>query len=104
MHGEEAVAVGGKKGNRTESTDYTGRSIRKFPIVAVPGFTSVTEPNQRMRYLLPILLLFLSVFYQTNNLGSRFFLFKYTSNLQYRIKIYPGDLHIYIVLDFYYLN
>ena len=51
--------VGGKKGNRTEPTDYTGRSLRKFPIVAVPGFTSVTEPNQRMRYLLLILSLFL---------------------------------------------
>ena len=60
--------VGGKKGNRTEPTDYTGRSLRNFPIVAVSGFTSVTEPNQQMRYLLPILLLFLLVFYQTNYL------------------------------------
>ena len=40
--------------NRTEPTDYTGRSLRKFPIVAVPGFTS-----QRMRYLPVILSLFL---------------------------------------------
>ena len=47
--------VGGKRvtePNRTEPTDYTGRSLRKFPIAAVPGFTSATEPNQQMRYLL----------------------------------------------------
>ena len=35
--------------NRTEPPDYTGQSLRKFPIVAVPGFTAATEPNQRMR-------------------------------------------------------
>ena len=48
--GLSLLQVGGKKGNRTEPTEYTGRSLRKFPIVAVPGFTSVTEPNQQMRY------------------------------------------------------
>ena len=31
--------------NRTEPPDYTGQSLRKFPILAVPGFTAVTEPN-----------------------------------------------------------
>ena len=29
--------------NRTEPPDYTGQSQRKFPIVAVPGFTAVTR-------------------------------------------------------------
>ena len=47
--------------NRTEPADCTGRSLRKFPIVAVPGFTSVTGPNQRKRYLLLILSLFLFI-------------------------------------------
>ena len=37
--------------NRTEPPDYTGQSLRKFPIVAVPVFTAVTEPNRRMRYV-----------------------------------------------------
>ena len=55
--------------NRTEPTDYTGRSLRKFPIVAVPGFTSVTEANQQIRYLLPILSLFLLVINQNNYLS-----------------------------------
>ena len=63
--GPRLLLVGGKKGNRTEPTDYTGRSLREFPIVAVLGFTSVTEPNQLMRHVLPISLLFLLVFYQT---------------------------------------
>ena len=43
-------SVGGKKGNRTEPNrteppDYTGQSLRKLPIVAVPGFTAITELN-----------------------------------------------------------
>ena len=29
--------------NRTEPPDYTGQSLRKFPILAVPGFTAVTR-------------------------------------------------------------
>ena len=41
--------------NRTEPPDYTGQSLRKFPIVAVLGFTAVTERNQRMRYISSLL-------------------------------------------------
>ena len=67
--------------NRTEPTDYTGRSLRKFPIAAVPGFTSVTEPNQQMRYLLSILLLFLLVIKLITQVSR--FLFRDASNLQY---------------------
>ena len=29
--------------NRTEPTDYTGQRLRKFPIIAVPGFTAVAN-------------------------------------------------------------
>ena len=40
-------SVGGKKGNRTEPNQriIPDGAYEKFPIVAVPGFTSVTEPN-----------------------------------------------------------
>ena len=31
--------------NRTEPPDYTGQSLRKFPILAVPGFTAVTRTD-----------------------------------------------------------
>ena len=31
--------------NRTEPPDYNGQSLRKLPIVAVPGFTAITELN-----------------------------------------------------------
>ena len=54
--------VGGKKGNRTEPTEYIGRSLRKFPIVAVTGFTSVTDAILTIYF---IIISFL-VFYQTN--------------------------------------
>ena len=64
--------------NRTEPTDCTGRSLRKFPIVMVPGFTSVTEPNQRMRYLLLIFFFIISFhFIKLITYDSRFYLFKY---------------------------
>ena len=66
--------------NRTEPTDYTGRSLRKFPIAAVPGFTSVTEPNQQMRYLLAILLLFLLVIKLITQVSR--FLFRDACNMQ----------------------
>ena len=43
--------------NRTEPPDYTGQSLRKIPILAVPGFTAVTEPN----YLALFLTIFLNL-------------------------------------------
>ena len=63
--------------NRTEPTDYPGRDLRKFPIVAVPGFTSVTKPNQRMRYLLLILIIISFHFKKLITYDYRFYLFKY---------------------------
>ena len=65
--------VGGKKGNRTEPPDYTGQSLRKLPIVAVPGFTAITELN----YFGVVSKYYLNLITRV----SRFYLFKY--NLLY---------------------
>ena len=51
--------------NRTEPPDYTGQSLRKFPIVSVPGFTAVTEPNQRVRCVSCLFSIISDVFFKS---------------------------------------
>ena len=65
--------VGGKKGNRTEPPDYTGQSLRKFPIVSVPGFTAVTELNQRVQCVSCLINIISDVCFKS---VSRFYLLK----------------------------
>ena len=69
--------VGGKKGNRTEPTDYTGRSLRKFPIVAVPGFTSVTRTEPTNAIFTAYFIIISFHFIKLIIYDSRFYLFKY---------------------------
>ena len=63
--------------NRTEPTDYTGRSLRQFPIVAVPGFTSVTEPNPTNAIFTGYFIIISFQFIKLITFDSRFYLFKY---------------------------
>ena len=65
--------------NRTEPTDYTGRSLRKLPIVAVPGFTSVTEPNPTNAIFTAYFIIISFQFIKLITFDSRFYLFKYHS-------------------------
>ena len=63
--------------NRTEPTDDTGRSLRKFTIVAVPGFTSVTEPNPTNAIFTAYFIIISFQFIKLITFDSRFYLFKY---------------------------